>query len=232
MQYYILRGFREHTKISITPNKWIAYDYIDSIMRSELSSQRLSANGMFDFLLYDESLLTDTVMDFAGENGIFMSDKFRDVLDSVSLPPHNYFQASLTQKGRIYRNYQFMLIPYLSMIEPLFDVQQSEFYSVDGYYGDDHSCIGPIRFNSWEEAAKSYTHFSLYERVSEGTMKPLGSHNEAKLVLTPNATQYDLIGTLRGSMIGYYISEKLYIKLTEAGITGIQMVEAPWVRRA
>lgn len=240
MRFYLLRESRSHLHISVANNTRPLYGYFST--NYELQA-RLPATPpppeLLNFVLCLDSVVTDAVHGDSTFPALFISGRIKRLLQDFRLPPHAYYKGSLTQQVHRYEagdltthnqvldDYQLLHLPKLSTDRPLIDFEKSEFYTDwDGF----ERCRGPVKFRSFSKRFQFRARIDLYDSVYKGLIKPNG-HSNAKLYLTEDAYQYDLIPPINFGQ-EYYISERLQQTLAEHQITGIQFTKAPWIQQA
>jgi hypothetical protein len=194
-------GKKEYDEDS--PNSWYkvprSYDY------------RFPPDNLdLDYLSVDrKAKMTDVLSLFNNACGFVLSDKFKQILDRMNLPPHRYYPAIIEHKKKFYHNYFYLHIvwDYFQFLK--FDESVFEIWENYGFKYTPKKFLGVVKIDSEEEYYKILVEYQ--------EIHPMNNIISKSLVFKKDFN-YDLF-----PLIFFHCSERLYEAIKSEGITGLDI---------
>jgi hypothetical protein len=160
--------------------------------------------------MLSKSKLYDVVQGFHCNLGLLVSTKFLQILTAFNLPKHKSYPVCITHKGKQYDDYVWIHILRLPDDPTPINWEKTLFY----------------KYNDKEEKTGVFQ----YTNIEQSTGENASFYPNGELWLTAQAAQYDLFAFRGSTPKCYIISERLYQRLVDEKIMGIQLSPALWVK--
>lgn len=204
MKYYLLQ-IAQDTSYPI--KNWGPFTNFlnDNCPIDKLSGNRPHVEAT-DWQMLSKAKLTDTIYAF-NMGAYLISDRFRKILDAHKMPPHQYFEGTVTHKQKKYENYACIHVPILPVSPSPLDFSRTEFFVLP--LEDSHRDKETPVFVTDLQGAEDQSVYIL---------------EQSKVYLTSAATRYDLFRFYH-LINGFVASEALCNTLLSEKITGIQILD-------
>lgn len=144
-----------------------------------------------------------------GGSGLFISEKFKSLLELFRISDHNFFQAQINHKGTTYDNYYWLHL--MSDLRKFIDYKHSEFFArVSNFTYNEN-----LHFESTEDTIEFYNKIDKFHTLQA-----------RKLVFKPDCQlDFDLF-YISNFDKNIYISERLKNAILDNKITGASIVRS------
>ncbi|MCC7504539.1 MAG: DUF1963 domain-containing protein [Saprospiraceae bacterium] len=191
----------------------------NSLYREHFSGRKVPDRQIFEPLVvrvWADAVLKDIMGDVGFYSGFFISDKFKQLLVQLNLPADDTFfmPAELRYRGKSYVYWWFQVLP-LTDEDACVVWDQSVFYFSELNSSYQKVTTGPFIFSNLKE----------YFSVS----KSRDRWEQSKVGLTRNAWQFDLFRLWLIGLNGIIVTERFEEAFRREGITGAELVAAPWL---
>jgi hypothetical protein len=216
MSYYILKhavdtletGPQYPQVQKMTPG----YDYsaLNSVHSMSKNYQSLPdyTPNLDSFILHGRAKMTDMLSVAVISGGFLVSERFKAILESFSLPEHKFYQARLKHKGKLFEHFYWLHI--ICDLTEFVDYPASSFFAYLNYSQD----IGNIDIISKEDYERKRA--KLKKDNPERTITVWAK----SITLTAGFDNTLDLFEISSFMNNVFISERLQKAIVEGGITG------------